>query len=103
MPFVARYVSLMKDGFAGLIDWNTDVVGGNVASLNVEVGIASSFVSFPGETPPPGVQVAVTFRAPNNSPGIPSIPQQLIQDIPLVDATPVMTADGEVFRYQRAI
>jgi hypothetical protein len=103
MPFVARYVILMNDGFVGPLDWNADVVGGNVAALNVEIGVANSMVGFPGETPPPGVQVAVTFRVPNGDAGVPSISQQLIWDIPLIDATPVLTAAGEVFRYQRAI
>jgi hypothetical protein len=102
MPFVARSVTIMKDGFAGPLDWNVDVVGGSVVALNVQV-LAQQGPFPTAPFPPAAVQVAVTHRVPNNDVGLPSISQPLLFDVPLVDAAPVATADGLGWRYRRAI
>lgn len=102
MPFVARSVTLMRDGFTGPLDWDVDVVGGSVVTLNVQVNVQQG--PFPtAPFPPAGIQVAVTHRVPNNDVGLPTISQPVVLDVPLVDAGPVATADGLAWRYQRSI
>jgi hypothetical protein len=92
----------MKDGFAGPLDWDVDVVGGSAVGLNVQVNVQQG--PFPtAPFPPASVQVAVTHRVPNGDVGLPSISQPLIFDVPLVDGAPVATADGLAWRYLRSI
>jgi len=97
-------ISFMRDGFSAELDWNTEIIGLDTSTVNIEIAASGFLATVPGSSMPSTIQVLLTSRISNQDSGLPTIllPQQLIRDVPKDSPNPA-DPDSTLYRLMLSI